>query len=201
MAWVAFDRGVKLVERHGREGPADRWREIRERIHTEVCEQAWNEKVGAFTQYYGASRLDASVLLMALVGFLDGTDERIVSTVETIRRKLMVDGLVARYAADEENVDVDGLPPGEGAFLPCTFWLADNLCLQGRFDEAREIFEHLLSLRNDLGLLAEEYDTILKRQLGNFPQAWSHVALVSTGFNLTLGEEMWSRRQAARPHH
>ena len=101
MAWVAFDRGVKLVERHGREGPADRWREIRERIHTEVCEQAWNEKVGAFTQYYGASRLDASVLLMALVGFLDGTDERVVSTVETIRRKLMVDGLVARYAADD----------------------------------------------------------------------------------------------------
>ena len=201
MAWVAFDRGVKLVERHGRAGPADRWREIRERIHTEVCEQAWNEKVGAFTQYYGASRLDASVLLMALVGFLDGTDERIVSTVETIRRKLMVDGLVARYAADEKNVGVDGLPPGEGAFLPCTFWLADNLCLQGRFDEAREIFEHLLSLRNDLGLLAEEYDTVLKRQLGNFPQAWSHVALVSTGFNLTLGEEMWSRRQAARPHH
>ena len=125
--------------------------------------------------------------------------DRAIKTTEDIRDALAAEVVVAR----EErvlirNVDVDGLPPGEGAFLPCTFWLADNLCLQGRFDEAREIFEHLLSLRNDLGLLAEEYDTVMKRQLGNFPQAWSHVALVSTGFNLTLGEEMWLRRQAAR---
>jgi pentatricopeptide repeat protein len=196
MAWVAFDRAVKTVERHGREGPVDRWRAVRERIHTEVCEKAWNDEVGAFTQYYGATRLDASVLLMPLVGFIAPDDKRMVSTVEAIRRRLSVDGLIARYAADDENVDVDGLPPGEGVFLPCTFWLADNLCRQGRFDEAREVFERLLSLRNDLGLLAEEYDPDLKRQLGNFPQAWSHVALVATAFNLTLGENMGSRRQA-----
>jgi GH15 family glucan-1,4-alpha-glucosidase len=197
MAWVAFDRGVKLVERHGRDGPADRWREIRAEIHAEVCERAWNEEVGAFAQYYGASRLDASVLLMPLVGFIDASDKRMVSTVEAIRRELSDGGLIARYAADDENVGVDGLPPGEGLFLPCTFWLVDNLCLQGRFAEAREIFDRLLSLRNDLGLLAEEYDPGLGRQLGNFPQAWSHVALVATALHITLGESMWARRQAA----
>ena len=196
MAWVAFDRAVKAVERHRREGPADHWREIRDRIHQEVCEKAWNDEVGAFTQYYGSSKLDAALLLMPLVGFMPPDDERMVSTVEAIRRELTVDGLVSRYAADEENVQVDGLPPGEGVFLACTFWLVDNLCLQNRKDEAREIFERLLSLQNDLGLLAEEYDPALERQLGNFPQAWSHVALVNSAYNLTLGEGMWSRRQA-----
>ena len=196
MAWVAFDRAVKAVERHAREGPADRWREIREQIHSEVCERAWNDEVGAFTQYYGATRLDASVLLMPIVGFLPADDERMLATVEAIARVLSVDGLIARYAADDENENVDGLPPGEGVFLPCTFWLADNLCLQGRFDEARAIFDRVSGLSNDLGLLSEEYDPALGRQLGNFPQAWSHVALISTAFNLTLGPRMWSKRQA-----
>jgi GH15 family glucan-1,4-alpha-glucosidase len=195
MAWVAFDRGVKAVERHDREGPVERWREIRERIHAEVCEKGWSDEIGAFTQFYGSTKLDASLLLMPLVGFLPANDERMVSTVEAIRRELTVGGLISRYAADEENVEVDGLPPGEGVFLACTFWLVDNLCLQGRRDEAREIFEQLLSLQNDLGLLSEEFDPSLERQLGNFPQAWSHVALVNSAYNLTIGEDMWSRRQ------
>ena len=198
MAWVAFDRAVKTVERHGREGPADHWREIRDRIHAQVLEKGWNDEVGAFTQFYGSSKLDAALLLMPLVGFIAADDERMVSTVEAIRRELTVGGLVSRYAADEENEQVDGLPPGEGVFLACTFWLADNLCLQGRREEAKEIFDHLLSLQNDLGLLAEEYDPSLNRQLGNFPQAWSHVALVNTAYNLTKGEGMWTRRQARR---
>jgi GH15 family glucan-1,4-alpha-glucosidase len=198
MAWVAFDRAVKVVERHDREGPVDRWRELRDRIHAEVCDQAWNEELGAFTQFYGSGKLDASLLLIPLVGFLPGDDERVVSTVEAIRRALTVGGLIARYSADEDNVEVDGLPPGEGVFLACTFWLVDNLCLQGRLDEAREVFERLLSLQNDLGLLAEEYDPALERQLGNFPQAWSHVALINSAYNLTVGERMWSRRQGRR---
>ena len=196
MAWVAFDRAVKSVERHGREGPVDRWREVRDRIHAEVCAKAWNDEVGAFTQFYGAKRLDAAVLLMPLVGFIEPNDERMISTVEAIQRGLDVGGLIARYAADDENVDVDGLPPGEGVFLPCTFWLIDNLCLQKRHAEGREIFDRLLALRNDLGLLAEEYDPDLRRQLGNFPQAWSHVALVTTAFNLTAGSKLPARRRA-----
>ena len=167
-------------------------------IHAQVLEKGWNDEVGAFTQFYGSSKLDAALLLMPLVGFIAADDERMVSTVEAIRRELTVGGLVSRYAADEENEQVDGLPPGEGVFLACTFWLADNLCLQGRREEAKEIFDHLLSLQNDLGLLAEEYDPSLNRQLGNFPQAWSHVALVNTAYNLTLGESMWTRRQARR---
>jgi GH15 family glucan-1,4-alpha-glucosidase len=200
MAWVAFDRAAKAVEHYGLSGPADRWREIADHIHAEVCAQAWNEDKGAFVQYYGSDRLDAAVLLMPLVGFIAVDDERMVSTVDAIRRELMVDGFVSRYAADEANEDVDGLPAGEGMFLPCTFWLADNLCLQGRRDEAKEIFERLLSVQNDLGLLAEEYDPATKRQLGNLPQAWSHVALVNTAYNLVQGEAMWGRRQARRHH-
>ncbi|HEY2936646.1 MAG TPA: glycoside hydrolase family 15 protein [Gaiellaceae bacterium] len=169
MAWVAFDRAVKAVELHGRDGPADRWTEIRDRIHAEVCEKAWNDELGAFVQHYGAERLDAAVLLMPLVGFVPPGDERMLATVEAIRRHLEVDGFVARCATENGDETVDGLPPGEGVFLPCTFWLADNLCLQGRIDEAREIFERLLSLRNDLGLISEEYDPSTKRLLGNFP--------------------------------
>jgi GH15 family glucan-1,4-alpha-glucosidase len=196
MAWVAFDRAIKAVERHGRDGPADRWREIRARIHEQVMEKGWNDEVGAFTQFYGSNRLDAALLLMPIVGFIPADDERMVSTVEAITEKLTVGGLVSRYASDEENQEVDGLPPGEGVFLPCTFWLVDNLCLQGRVAEAKEIFGRLLALQNDLGLLAEEYDPGLERQLGNFPQAWSHVALVNSAYNLTVGEGIWSRRQA-----
>jgi pentatricopeptide repeat protein len=149
-------------------------------------------------QYFEGERLDAAALLMPLVGFIDVDDPRMVSTVETIRRELVVDGLVARYETDDESEQVDGLPPGEGVFLPCSFWLADVLCLQGRFDEARELFDRLCSLRNELGLLAEEYDPATRRLLGNFPQAWSHVALVNTAFNLTVGEGMWERRQGRR---
>jgi GH15 family glucan-1,4-alpha-glucosidase len=184
MAWVAFDRGIKLIEHFGRPGPVDKWKQIRAEIHATVCRDGYDADKGAFTQSFGSKRLDASVLLIPLVGFLPGSDPRMTSTVEAIERELMQDGFVLRYPADEEGSQVDGLPPGEGAFLPCTFWLADNLVLQGRLDEARSIFTRLLGLRNDLGLLAEEYDPVGKRQLGNFPQAFSHIALVNTAYNL-----------------
>src|SRR5205807_1123476 len=155
MAWVAVDRAVKGVERFGLAGPLDRWRALRAEIHEQVCHEGYNPARGAFTQYYGSTELDASLLMMPLVGFLPVTDERVRSTVEAIERELCPDGFVARYRTDES---VDGLPPGEGVFLACTFWLADNLALLGRGDEARALFERLLSLRNDVGLLAEEYD-------------------------------------------
>ncbi len=199
MAWVAFDRAVKAVEHYSMEGPVERWRETRDRIRDEILRKAWNEEKGAFTQFYGSDRLDAAVLVMPLVGFLPADDGRMVGTVEAIQRELMIDGLVARYPADDENEGIDGLPPGEGVFLPCTFWLADNLAQQGRRDEARETFERLLGLQNDLGLFAEEYDPSAGRLLGNFPQAWSHVALINTAYNISHGEDMWRRRQGR--HH
>jgi GH15 family glucan-1,4-alpha-glucosidase len=188
MAWVAFDRGVQAVERFGRNGPADRWRSIRTEIHEEVCEQGFDVELNSFTQFYGSKRLDASLLMIPLVGFLPADDPRMVGTVAAVERELVRDGFVYRYAHDEGTTNVDGLPPGEGAFLPCTFWLADNLALQGRLDEAEEIFERLLALRNDVGLLAEEWDPNARRQLGNFPQAFTHVALVNTAFNLDREE-------------
>jgi GH15 family glucan-1,4-alpha-glucosidase len=154
-----------------------------------VLERAWDDKRRTFTQSYGSRELDASVLLMPLVGFLPADDERMVGTVEAIRAELVHDGLVRRYL-DQDTEGVDGLPPGEGIFLPCTFWLADVLALQGRKDEARTIFERLLGLRNDVGLLAEEYDPESGRQLGNFPQAFTHLALVNTAFVLSEGEGM-----------
>jgi GH15 family glucan-1,4-alpha-glucosidase len=184
MAWVAFDRGVKAVERFGHDGPVARWRATRDAIHAEVCEKGWNASVGAFTQSYGGTALDASLLMMPLVGFLPVHDPRVRSTVEQIERRLMVDGFVLRYHPDE-SAAVDGLPPGEGAFLPCTFWLVDNLALMGRRDDAERLFERLLSVRNDVGLLAEEYDPGSGRQVGNFPQAFTHVALVNSAFNLS----------------
>jgi GH15 family glucan-1,4-alpha-glucosidase len=184
MAWVAFDRGVQAVERFGRNGPADRWREIRSRIHAEVCERGFDVELNSFTQSYGEQRLDASLLMIPLVGFLPADDPRMVGTVAAIERELLHDGLIYRYSHDEEGRRVDGLPPGEGAFLPCTFWFADVLAQQGRRDEAEQIFQRLLDLRNDLGLLAEEWDPKARRQLGNFPQAFTHVALVNTAFNL-----------------
>jgi GH15 family glucan-1,4-alpha-glucosidase len=184
MAWVAFDRAVKAVEGFGRDGPAERWRALRAAIHDEVCRRAWNPEVGAFTQSYGSTRLDAAVLLLPLVGFLRHDDPRVESTVRAIERELVVrEGLVLRYPPEVE----DGLPPGEGVFLLCSFWLADNYCLSGRVAEARALFERLLSLRNDVGLLAEQYDPDARRQLGNFPQAFSHMGLVNTAFNLTHG--------------
>jgi GH15 family glucan-1,4-alpha-glucosidase len=180
MAWVAFDRGVKLIENCNCAAGdnLERWQKIREEIHAQVCARGYHAGKKAFTQFYGSDRLDASLLMMPLVGFLPAQDERVVSTVEAIQRELVEDGLVLRYRPEEENVD--GLPGREGAFLLCTFWLADCLHLIGRTEEARALFEHLLTLRNDVGLLSEQYDPRAKRQLGNFPQAFSHVALVNS---------------------
>jgi GH15 family glucan-1,4-alpha-glucosidase len=185
MAWVAFDRAVRSCEEFGREGPVERWRQLRDEIRAEVLARAWNVDKRAYAQSYGSDELDASVLLMALVGFLPASDERFASTVEAIRRELTVDGLVCRYLSHPDGA-VDGLPAGEGVFLPCSFWLAEVLARQGRVDEARELFERLLDLRNDVGLLAEEYDPVAGRQLGNFPQAFTHLALV--GAALAIGE-------------
>ena len=188
MAWVAFDRGVKAVEEFGRAGPVERWRQVRDEIQREVLERGFDRELNSFTQSYGSKRLDASLLVIPLVGFLPADDARVMGTVAAIERELYRDGFVYRYAGDDEHERVDGLPAGEGAFLPCTFWLADNLALQGRLEEAEELFERLLSTRSDLGLLAEEWDPASRRQLGNFPQAFTHVALVNTAFNLDRAE-------------
>jgi GH15 family glucan-1,4-alpha-glucosidase len=182
MAWVAFDRAVRAVETYGLEGPVESWRACRERVHAEVCDKGWNAERQAFTQYYGADELDASVLMLPLVGFLPPDDPRVVSTVEAIQRDLMAGGFVLRY---QNASGVDGLPGTEGAFLPCTFWLADCLALMGRLDEARALFTRLLALTNDVGLISEEYDPVGRRLLGNFPQAFSHVGLINTARNLT----------------
>lgn len=184
MAWVAFDRAVKMLETLPLEGPRDRWRATREEIRTEMLREAYDSERRTFVQSYGSDRLDASLLLIPLVGFLPATDERVVGTVDAIRRELLRDGLVERYRADEDNVDVDGLPPGEGVFLPCSFWLAAVLAMQGRRYESVELFERLLSLRNDLGLISEEYDPDRRRLVGNFPQAFTHLTLVETAFTL-----------------
>jgi GH15 family glucan-1,4-alpha-glucosidase len=182
MAWVAVDRAVKAVERFGLDGPVERWRQIRDRIHADVCRHGFDADCNAFVQYYGAKELDASLLMIPLVGFLPATDPRMSGTVKAILERLLVDGFVLRYATSPA---VDGLPPGEGAFLACTFWLADNLALQGRYDEAREVFGRLLGIRNDVGLLSEQYDPVARRLVGNFPQAFSHVGLINTARNLT----------------
>jgi GH15 family glucan-1,4-alpha-glucosidase len=185
MAWVAADRAVKCIEKFDSEGPLEKWRGLRDQIREDVLKNGFNQKRNAFVQYYGSDHLDAALLLMPLVGFIKASDPRMVSTIEAIERELMQDGLLRRYQT--EHV-VDGLPPGEGAFLACTFWYADNLVMLGRDEEARETFERLLSLRNDVGLLAEEYDSVEKRMLGNFPQAFSHVALINTAHNLSLAK-------------
>jgi GH15 family glucan-1,4-alpha-glucosidase len=198
MAWVAFDRGVRAVEEFGRSGPVDRWRRIRDEIHREVCERGFNRELNSFTQSYDSKRLDASLLVMPLVGFLPADDARVQGTVAAIERELYRHGFVYRYAGDDESTRVDGLPAGEGAFLPCTFWLVDNFALQGRLDEAEQLFERLLTLRNDLGLFAEEWDPETRRQLGNFPQAFTHVALVNTAFNLDRQHHA-TPEQRARP--
>ena len=182
MAWVAFDRAVRSVEELGLDGPVTHWRAIRDVIHREVCEHGIDAGLNAFVQSYGSTTLDASLLLVPLVGFLPPDDPRIRGTVAAVEQYLLEDGLVLRYRT---GVGKAKLPPGEGAFLACSFWLADNYVLQGRQDEARELFERLLSLRNDVGLLAEEYDPRTRRQLGNFPQALSHLALINTARNLT----------------
>jgi GH15 family glucan-1,4-alpha-glucosidase len=186
MAWVGADRAVKAIERSGLPGPLDRWLALRAAIHADVCRHAFNPTLHAFVQYYGADKLDAATLLIPLVGFLPPDDARVIGTHKAISRELSVDGLIKRYSTEHEGVD--GLPGGEGAFLPCTFWFIDNLVLMGRHREAREIFERLVSLRNDVGLLAEEYDPHTGRHLGNFPQAFSHVFLINSAQNLTRFE-------------
>lgn len=182
MAWVAVDRAVKAVEGFGLAGPVEEWRKLRDRIHADVCARAYDPARRSFVQSYGSSQLDASLLMIPLTGFLPVGDPRVAGTVEAIRRELTIDGLVARYRTERTD---DGLPPGEGLFLACSFWLADCLALMGRLDEAAELFERLLALRNDVGLLSEEYDPVARRLVGNFPQAFSHVGIVNTALNLS----------------
>jgi GH15 family glucan-1,4-alpha-glucosidase len=182
MTWVAFDRAVRLHEEFGHDGPVDRWRALRDEIKAQVLARAWSERHQAFAQSYDSDDLDASVLTMPMVGFLPATDPRFVSTVAAIRRELGVDGLIRRYRT--EGSENDGLPAGEGVFLPCSFWLVEVLALQGRHDDARELFERLLDLRNDVGLLAEEYDPEAGCQLGNFPQAFTHLSLIAAAVTL-----------------
>jgi GH15 family glucan-1,4-alpha-glucosidase len=200
MAWVAFDRAVKSVEEWGRQGPVEKWRAIRDRIRAEVFEQGWSETKQAYVQSYGSQDLDASALLMPTVGFVAADDPRFVSTVDAIRKELTVDGLLLRYRTEDEaerEENVDGLPQGEGVFLPCSFWLASVLAMQGKIEEARELFERLLDLRNDVGLLSEEYDPRARRLLGNFPQAFTHLALIDTAFVLTEGRGLKDPSAAA----
>lgn len=188
LAWVAFDRAIRLAEccRHSKPKEVESWRKIRTQIHDEVCQRGYNVDKRAFTQFYGSDALDASLLMLPLFGFLPATDERIRGTITAIERELMHDGLVLRYRPAEENVD--GLPGREGVFLACSFWLSSCLHLIGRKEEAKELFERLLGLRNDLGLFSEEYDPVGKRQLGNFPQAFTHEAMIHTAWILSGGQ-------------
>jgi GH15 family glucan-1,4-alpha-glucosidase len=182
MAWVAFDRAVKAVERFGYHGPVEQWRNLRARLHEEICRAAYDPQRNTFTQAYGSAQLDAALLMLPLVGFLPAKDPRMIGTVAAIERTLVRDGLVLRYSTAEVE---DGLPPGEGVFLPCSFWLADNYVLQGRREEAAKLFERLLGLCNDVGLLSEEYDPVTRRMVGNFPQAFTHVGVLNTAMNLS----------------
>ncbi len=186
MAWVAVDRTIKLVESGDVEGPLERWYQLRDDIHRDVCERGYDKERNTFTQSYGSKELDASLLLIPQMGFLPPDDKRVIGTIEAIQRELSTeDGFILRYPTEGENAGVDGLAGDEGAFLACSFWMADDLAMIGRVDEARQLFEKLLSLRNDLGLLAEEWDSNLQRQVGNFPQAFSHVPLIDTALRLT----------------
>ena len=181
LAWVALDRAVRAIEKHGFDGPLDEWRAVRQQIHDDVCTKGYDPERNTFTQYYGSESVDASLLLIPLLHFLPATDPRMRGTVEAIRHDLVQDGFVMRYRTDKTN---DGLPPGEGTFLACSFWLVDNLALLGRIDEATQLFERLLGLRNEVGMLAEEWDHRLGRLVGNFPQALTHVGLVNSAYNL-----------------
>jgi GH15 family glucan-1,4-alpha-glucosidase len=192
MAWVAFDRAVLLAEQLNYKAPVEKWKALRDTIHSEICAKAYDEKRNTFTQAYGSDQLDAALLLMPVVGFLPGSDRRVKGTVEAIERELMPAGLVMRY--DTAKVD-DGLPPGEGVFLACSFWMVSSLKAIGRLDDARKLFEHLLTFCNDLGLLAEEYDLVRKRQVGNFPQALSHIALINAAFDLDDGSQVRQRAE------
>ncbi|MBN9510294.1 MAG: glycoside hydrolase family 15 protein [Alphaproteobacteria bacterium] len=193
MAWVALDRSVRSAETFGLPGPLDRWRGLRAEMHARICREGFNAERNSFTQAFGSKALDASLLMIPLVNFLPATDPRVLGTVAAIERELLADGFVRRY---DTGTGADGLPPGEGAFLACSFWLADNYALQGRRSDAEALFERLLALRNDVGLLAEEYDPATRRQVGNFPQAFSHVALLGTAMALGNGGPV--RTRAAR---
>jgi GH15 family glucan-1,4-alpha-glucosidase len=195
MAWVALDRTVRDAERFKFSGPLESWRKLRDRMHAMICEQGFDNERKTFTQSFGSRELDASLLLIPLVGFLPADDPRVRGTVAAVERELMVDGLVLRYRTE---ADIDGLVPGEGVFLPCSFWLAANYKLQHRNAEASALFERLLSLRNDVGLLAEEYDPKARRQLGNFPQAFSHLALIGTALSLHDVGPAQQRSQGAK---
>jgi len=186
MAWVAVDRTIKLIESGDADGPLEQWRELRDDIHRDVCEKGYDKERNTFTQSYGSKELDASLLLIPQMGFLPPDDKRVIGTIEAIQRELSTpDGFILRYPTSGGEENLDGLPGDEGAFLACSFWMADDLAMIGRVDEARKLFEKLLDLRNDLGLLAEEWDPRLKRQVGNFPQAFSHVPLIDTALRLT----------------
>ncbi|MEU9284689.1 glycoside hydrolase family 15 protein [Streptomyces sp. NPDC048275] len=186
MAWVAVDRTIKLIESGDADGPLEKWRELRDDIHRDVCEKGYDKERNTFTQSYGSRELDASLLLIPQMGFLPPDDKRVIGTIEAIQRELSTpDGFILRYPTTGEDAGVDGLEGDEGAFLACSFWMADDLAMIGRVDEARKLFERLLALRNDLGLLAEEWDPRLQRQVGNFPQAFSHVPLIDTALRLT----------------
>ena len=198
MAWVAFDRALTLAESGVLpKEPMGHWQQVRDQIHEEVCEKGFDPELNSFTQYYGSKLLDASLLMLAPVGFLPPDDPRIAGTVQAIKKGLVTDGFVRRYQTDTDE-DVDGLQGTEGAFLLTSFWLADNLALLGHHDEAKEMFERLCALCNDVGLLSEEYDPKAERLLGNFPQAFSHVALINTAANLSMAERGPSRLRSRR---
>ncbi len=192
MAWVALDRAVRGAEEWQIAAPLDRWRALRARMHETICREGFNSRKGSFTQVFGGDALDASLLQIPLVGFLPWDDPRVQGTVDAIERELSFDGLVMRYRTEEAR---DGLPPGEGVFLACSFWLADNMVLQGRHDEARALFERLLGLCNDVGLLSEEYDPRSRRLVGNFPQAFSHIGLIGTALNFESFGPVHSRSE------
>ena len=198
MAWVAFDRAIKYAERCGRNGHLKQWRELRDTIHREVCEKGFDSRLNSFTQTYGSKRLDASLLLMPLVGFLPAEDKRVRGTIAAIEKNLMRDGLVQRY--DTAELD-DGVKGHEGSFIACSFWLVSAWNLCGRREEARDLFQRLLSLRNDVGLLSEEYDTDSKRQVGNFPQALSHIALVNSAFDFSRAVSPGTQRAESKAAH
>jgi GH15 family glucan-1,4-alpha-glucosidase len=181
MAWVCVDRAVRTIQEFGEDGPLERWIRLRADIHQEICRFGFSQDLNSFVQYYGSKELDASLLLLPVVGFLPPDDPRIRGTIDAIEKNLMHNGFVARY---NTHTSVDGLPGDEGVFLACSFWLVDNYVLQDRMDDARALFERLMSLCNDVGLLSEEYDSRERRQLGNFPQAFSHLALVISAYNL-----------------
>jgi GH15 family glucan-1,4-alpha-glucosidase len=193
MAWVAFERGVRAVKRLGLEGPIERWEALCRQIHAEVCAKGFDAGKGSFVQSYGSRELDASLLMLPMVGFLPPDDPRVQGTIAAVERELLVDGFLLRY---DTRAGTDGLPGREGAFLACTFWLVDAYVLMKRIDDARRLYERLLALRNDVGLLSEEYDPVARRLVGNFPQAFSHIALVNSAHNLAGARKPAEQRSA-----